>query len=211
MNLQFKNESVFTIAGPSSSGKTELTKKLVKYRNDLFKKKIGKIHWFYGIVPPFSSMQDVLLHRGLKDKWSDIVKPYDMVIIDDLFVEGSNNKELTNAFTRLAHHKPCTLIYITQNIFHKSTDSKTRNLNTHYLFLMKNPRDATQISYIARQMYPTNAKFLTDVYHDVTQDEPYSYILLDFNQETPSVLRVRSHIFPNEQGYAVYINNSSDK
>lgn len=206
MDVRFKNSVVFTVAGPSSSGKTEFVKKIVRHRKVLFRDKINSIHWFFGIVPPFNRLDGVHLHKGLEKNWTDLIKPYDMVIIDDLFVEGSTNKELTNAFTRLAHHHPCTLIYITQNVFHRSADSKTRNLNTHYLVLMKNPRDATQISYIARQMYPQNSNFLTSVYRDVTRDEPYSYILLDFNQETPSTLRVRSHIFPSDP-YAVYINN----
>ena len=111
---------------------------------------------------------------------------------------------MTNAFTRLAYHRPCTIIFITQNIFHKGGDSKTRNLNTHYLILMKNPRDQTQIQYISRQMFPGNSRFLTDVFRSVTDNEPYSYILLDFRQETPNYLRIRSHIFPGEP-HPVYV------
>lgn len=207
MDVRFKNDSVFMVAGPSSSGKTVFVQKLLQHSNTLFKNKINNIHWYYGIIPPPSMMElQIRLHQGLSEGWSEIIEPMDVIVLDDLFVEAGNNKEVTNAFTRLAHHKPCTLIYITQNVFHRGNDARTRSLNTHYLVLMKNPRDASQISYLARQMYPKNSKFLTDVYRDVCDNEAFSYILLDFHQETPSKLRVRSNIFPGE-AYSVYVNN----
>lgn len=208
MDVRFDNETVFTVSGPSGSGKTVFVHKLIEHRVVLFKNKVNSIHWFYGIIPP-TPANHLKLHKGLETGWSDKIQPHDMVVIDDLFVESSTNKELTNAFTRLAHHKPCTLIFITQNIYHKSSDSRTRNLNTHYLVLMKNPRDALQISYISRQMYPKNSSFLVDVFTDVTSEKPFSYILLDFRQNTPSTLRVRTGIFPNEE-YRVFINETSE-
>lgn len=207
MDARFENQSVFTIAGPSGSGKTEIVKKLIKFRNVLFRQKINKVHWFYGIIPPRGLDKDIIPHKGLAEGWSDSVKALDMVILDDLFVEASNNSEVTNAFTRLAHHRPCTVIYITQNIFHQSKDSRTRNLNTHYLVLMKNPRDQLQISHISRQMFPKNSSFLVDIFTKVTEEKAFSYLLLDFRQETPTVLRIRTGIFPGEI-YRVYINKT---
>lgn len=207
MNLTLETESVMTVCGPSGSGKTVFVEKLIKHRTQIFRNKIKSVHWFFGIVPP-SKLEGITLHQGLQDGWTDLIKPYDMVIIDDLFVESGSNKELTNAFTRLAHHRPCFLVYLTQNLFHKSGDSRTRNLNTHYLVLMKNPRDAQQISYISRQMYP-GSNFLVEVFRDVTEDTPFSYVLLDFRQTTPSSLRVRTGIFPGEI-YKVYINKRDE-
>ena len=206
MDVRFDNESVFTISGPSGSGKTVFVQNLIKYRKILFKNTTNKVHWFYGLIAPHHLDEKyIILHQGLPEGWSDLISPHDMVILDDLFVESANNKEVTNAFTRLAHHRPCTLIFITQNIFHKSQDARTRNLNTHYLVLMKNPRDVQQISYISRQMYPPpNSSFLVDVFRNVTAETPYSYILLDFRQNTPNSLRVRAGIFPHEQ-YRVFI------
>lgn len=208
MDLRFYNDSVFIISGPSSSGKTFFVGNLIKYSHLLFRQKINRFLWFYGIVEPTlnNTCQRIIPHKGLPDDWSKKIKPLDFVVIDDLFMEGANNKELTNAFTRLSHHKPCTLVYITQNLFQKSQDARTRSLNTHYLVLMKNPRDKTQISHIARQMYPGNSAFLVDAFNDITLKNPYSYMLLDFRQQTREYLRIRSGIFPHED-YVVFINN----
>lgn len=203
--MRFENDSVFVISGPSSSGKTYFVRNLITHAKVLFKHKINRFLWFYGIVPP-AGVKNVILHKGLTDNWSDKIKPYDFVVIDDLFMEGGNN-EVTNAFTRLANHKPCTLVYITQNLFQKSQDSRTRSLNTHYLVMMKNPRDKTQISSLARQMYPGSSGFLLDAFNDVTSKKPFSYLLMDFRQQTPENLRVRTGIFPGDK-YIVFINNA---
>jgi hypothetical protein len=172
------------------------------FSRHLLREKVNKVHWFYGIVKP--NVKNVIFHKGLEDKWSDIIAHRDIVVIDDLFVEGAKNDELTNAFTRLAHHRGCTLIYITQNLFQQSRDSRTRALNTHYLILTKNPRDQLTISILSRQMYPDNSHFLTHAYRDATK-EPFSYLLIDLRQETPNHIRVRTGIFPGDD-YYVYIN-----
>jgi hypothetical protein len=207
MDTRFKNDSVFVVAGPSSSGKTVFVTKLIRYKNQLFREPIPDVKWFYsgeGGQPP----SGVTAIRGLVDGWTSHINPYDMVVIDDLLIETAGNKTLTAAFTRLAHHKPCTLVYITQNLFHKSADSRTRTLNMHYLVLMKNPRDATQISYIARQMYPKASTALVGAYQSVTSNTPYSYLLFDFHQETPPALRIRTKIFPTDVTHPVFIINT---
>ena len=113
------------------------------FSNLLLRERVNKTHWFYGIVKP--NVKNVVFHKGLEPNWSDIITKSDIVVIDDLFVEGAKNDELTNAFTRLAHHRGCTLLYITQNLFQQSRESRTRALNTQNLDLMKNPRDQLQI------------------------------------------------------------------
>jgi len=207
MDVRLKNESVIIVAGPSASGKTVFVTNLVRYKNELFREPIPHVKWFYSVNgghPPAG----VTAIKGLVDGWVDLINPWDMVVIDDLLVETANDKTLTAAFTRLAHHKPCTLVYITQNLFHKSADSRTRSLNMHYLVLMKNPRDATQVSYIARQMYPKASTALIEAFQSVTNNTPYSYMLFDFHQDTPTELRIRTKIFPNDEVHPIFLINT---
>ena len=79
-------------------------------------------------------------------------------------------------------------------MFHQGGAHRTRNLNVHYLVLFKNPRDRTVISYIARQAYPQNTKFLTDAFQDAT-NKPNGYLFIDFTQKCPEEFRVRTNIF----------------
>ena len=69
---------------------------------------------------------------------------------------------------------------------------------------MKNDRDKQQISILSKQISPFNSSFITSAYQEATK-KAYDYLLLDFNQETPPLLRVRSHIFPHQFPCVVYI------
>jgi len=104
-----------------------------------------------------------------------------LVVIDDLMNE--TNDVVANLFTKISHHRSVSVIYITQNVFHKNKQSRTISLNTHYMVLFKSPRDAGQISVLGRQLYPEHNKFLVEAFKDATT-EPHSYLLLDLRPET---------------------------
>ena len=71
-------------------------------------------------------------------------------------------------FTKGSHHKNISVMFITQNIFHKSTHSRDISLNASYIVLFKNPRDRAQIQHLVRQIYPEDSKFLQEAYQDAT-------------------------------------------
>lgn len=62
-------------------------------------------------------------------------------------------------------------------------------LNAHYIVLMQNPRDTSQIQHLAKQMFSKNMNFLTESYEDAT-NEPFSYILLDMKQNTKEDMKI---------------------
>jgi hypothetical protein len=74
------------------------------------------------------------------------------------------------------------------------------SLNSHYLVLFKNPRDALQVATLGRQMYPNNSKFLVEAFKDAT-DKPHGYLLLDLRADTLEKYRVRTNIFAGEVPY----------
>ena len=97
-------------------------------------------------------------------------------------------------FTRAAHHKPCFIIFIMQNLFPPGKDARTRSLNTHYYAILKNPRDKSQIEFLARQILPRQPKTLIDIFEAATE-KPHSYLFLDLTQECPEEYRFRSNLF----------------
>ena len=96
-----------------------------------------------------------------------------------------------NLFTRVAHHRQCFVIHITQNIFQGGKVTRTQSLNAHYLVLFKNPRDKLQLMYLARQMYPRKEDFVLTGFEDATQ-RPYGFLLFDLNADTPDEIRIRT-------------------
>ena len=117
-------------------------------------------------------------------------------------VEAAQNDQVQALFTR-GRHLNLSVIYLAQNLFHKGKHSRDMSLNMDYMVLFKNARDASQITHLSRQMYPSKSKFLTWAFHDATK-EPFSYLFLDLKPYTNENLRVRSNIL-NEQYQIVYI------
>jgi hypothetical protein len=102
------------------------------------------------------------------------------------------------------------VIFLTQNLFHAGGKHRTRNINTHYLIIFKNPRDRTVIDFIARQAFPQNRKFLMDVFDDATKNTSHAYICLDFTQDCPDDLRVQTDLFNVKEGVLVYKQFEND-
>ena len=143
----------------------------------------------------FDEMQNVEFHEGLPE--SDMLRPGTQLIVDDLMHEA--DKRIDKIFTKHCHHNGVSIIFLTQNLFHK--DARTMTLNAQYLILFKNPRDKTQITYLARQMYPGRSKFVTEAFEDATA-KPYTYLVVDLRADTDDKQRLRSGIFPDEENYA---------
>ena len=77
------------------------------------------------------------------------------------------------------------------------------SLNSYYIVLFKNTRDATQVANLARQMYPDKSAFMMEAFKNATS-APYGYLLIDLKQETDDKLRLRTGIFPEDVQY-VYL------
>jgi hypothetical protein len=109
--------------------------------------------------------------------------------LDDLLNEANQN--VCDLFTKLSHHRDVSVVFVIQNLFHRNRFVRTMNLNTHYLVLFKNPRDANQVSVLARQMYPGKSKFVVEAYRDATKN-PFGYLLIDLRLETDESYRIRT-------------------
>ena len=114
------------------------------------------------------------------------------------------DESIANLFTKQSHHRNVSVLFLVKNMFHKNKYVRTISLNSHYMALFKNPRDASQFASLARQMYPNrSAAFAVEAYKDATS-EPYSYLFVDLRTEQDESLRLRTNIFPAETHY-VYV------
>jgi hypothetical protein len=111
--------------------------------------------------------------------------------------DAEADKSIFSLFTIDSHHKNISVFFLTQNLFSQGKYSRTISLNCQYIILMNNPRDRSQINYLAKQVFPTNSKFLVESYIDATSQK-HGYLLLDFKQDTDNSMRVQTGILPNE-------------
>ena len=199
-----------SIFASRQSGKTVFTKNLLLNQNRLITPPFKKVIWVYKTWQDevFAELQNQSLFEiEFATDLPDVTTKQEntVIIIDDLMVEAAQNDQVQALFTR-GRHLNLSVIYLAQNLFHKGKHSRDMSLNTDYMVLFKNTRDASQIMHLSRQMYPHNPKFLTWAFHDATK-EPYSYLFLDLKPYTDESLRVRSNIL-NVHYQMVYIPKS---
>ena len=184
------------VVGPSHSGKTTFTLALLDNRKEISDCQPNRVIWCYGIYQ--HELNSILTNKGYEAHAGIIsvseIQPFDIVVFDDLLNESSNSKDVTDMFTKTAHHKPCFIIFIVQNLFPPGKESRTRALNTQYYVIFKNPRDKSQIEVLARQILPRKSKGLIEMFESVTQ-KPHNFLLIDLTQECPEEFRYRSNIF----------------
>jgi len=205
------------INGPSGSGKTTFVRNLLKLKNEMFASPPKKVFFYYmlnqdmylqmeneGLV---SEMISTLQTFPTYDEVTNKVHAYkndggSLVIFDDIMTQITPDFE--RMFCNLSHHQNASIILLSQNLFYRAKEYRTISLNTHYMVLMKSPRDATQIGILSKQICPNNSRFIVSAYQDATK-RPYSYLLLDFKPETPPSLKLRTDIFPHEFPVKTYL------
>jgi len=191
------------VAGPTSCGKSVLVQKIIEKGTDISDTDFTDILWCYLQWHPNLSHinKKVIFQQGLENlERCDYTEPR-LIVIDDLLSEC--NAAVVDLFTRGSHHTNVSVIFITQNLFHQGKNLRTITLNSHYIIVFKNPRDAAQIAYFGRQLYPLNSKFVPQAYKDATST-PHSYLLFDLKQATPDDCRCRSNILgENPPGYPI--------
>ena len=195
--LPFKHPFTGLVAGPTGCGKTEFVFKVIENKTKMIYPPPSRIWYCYGEYQPlFATYPYITFNEGLPDISNFDGKEPTLLVIDDLMEETNNT--VVSIFTKISHHRNISVFYLAQNLFPKNKHARTISLNSHYLILFKNPRDASQFAVLARQMYPNGSKFAVEAFKDATE-KPYGYLLVDLKPDTEKRLRLRTNIFPGEQ------------
>ena len=209
-DLRFRSPSTFILGGPSQCGKTTFCFNLLRLGTELFEDSrcLKNVIFYFNQWQP--SFDKVKQEENIVKEWvgmlptsDDIIEKTEkyaddggsVIILDDF--AQKLNKDTIDIFSRVSHHTKSTIIAMVQNIFSKNIAFRDISLNSTYIVLFKNPRDASQIASLARQFAPGDTKYIVESYRDATK-EPHTYVIFDMHQKTPDWLRVRTNIFPHE-------------
>ena len=141
-HLQAQHPATWVIAGPTGSGKTEITFQLLenwKTCINIENVDVLKVIWYYGIGQSrySKSIKNVEIIY-IKDKPSendiDLYQP-NLIVLDDLMDELKNDETLAKIFTRVSHHRNVSVIFIIQNLFQKGSQMRTISVNAQYIIL----------------------------------------------------------------------------
>ena len=210
MDVRFKTPANFYISGQTQSGKSHLTRCMLRHLEELFYPVPTKVIYMYGVyqkefdeLPP-----NVELVEGFPDNLTDMIRGHDhsLIVLDDLMSQCSNDQRVADLFTRGSHHHGISVLYLTQNLFPPGKLSCTISLNSHYLVIFRSPRDSLSVSTLAKQMFPGRTGYLMESFRDATS-RPYGYLIIDCHQLTPENMRLRTNILPGER-QIVYVKRT---
>jgi hypothetical protein len=192
-----------TIAGSTSCGKTYFVKQLIEKRKQLIDAHLTNIYYNYAewqsIFSDMELQDDVKFAEGLPN--INELEPNSLLILDDLFMQLANNKELVDLFCVKSHHKNISVIFITQSFYYDSKVMRCVTRNSHYLTLFKSPRMAAVADQLSRQLWPQRPNYLLDAYNKATKDKLFSYLFLNLHPSAEEKLAVLSNIIPKEGDY----------
>ena len=200
--VPFHVGSPIMVAGPTSSGKTYWTHKLLTH--NMFTEQVASVLYCYGVFQDyFNQMKipNIEFHEGLPslEKVQSLHDgSFHVIVLDDLMEYIVKSIEVQNLFTKYCHHYNITVIFLTQNVFAQGPCARTININTHILVLFANKRDESQAMNLGKQLYPCNSKVFMDAYEDATS-YLHGYLVIDCDPKSPRELKLRTKIFPGEQ------------
>ena len=117
----------------------------------------ARILWCYGEYQTlYGTVNGVDFQQGLPDLDNSDPTEKHLIILDDLMDE--TDQRVASLFTKNNHHRNISVMYIVQNLFHRRKHHRTLSLTAHYMVVLRNPRDVSQIMALAHQMYPQRTK-----------------------------------------------------
>ena len=203
MDPRWKHPFTCIVAGPTGCGKTTFVARLLRNAPSMINPAPGHVTWYYGEWQSAYENLDipnVRLEQGLPSTFDTGKR--NVVVLDDLMTE--TNGCVTDLFTKKSHHSNTSVIYLVQNLFQKYKESRTISLNAQYMVVFKNPRDASQVTHLAKHMYPSRVKFVQEAFKDATS-VPHGYLLVDLKQDTPEDMRLRTTFLPDDTVQYVYV------
>ena len=136
----FQHPFSMMVTGPSGSGTTEWTRKLLL--TSLIHPPPELIFWCFGQWQP--------LYEDLQKRipWIEFVHSIpdylnspqfinpgkrNLIIFDDLMTEAKCDQRIVDHFTKGSHHRNISIVYLTQNVFPHGKACRDIALNTQYL------------------------------------------------------------------------------
>ena len=168
MDPRWKHPFTCIVAGPTGCGKTTFVARLLRNASSMINPTPEHVTWYYGEWQSAYENLDipnVRLEQGLPTVFDTGKR--NVVVLYDLMVETDGR--VTDLFSKKSHHSNTSVIYLVQNLFPKHKESRTISLNAQYIVVFKNPRDASQVTHLAKQMNPGRVKFVQEAFKDANE------------------------------------------
>ena len=112
MDPRWKHPFPALVVGPTCCGKSQFVKRLLEAGEDMIDGAPENIIWCYGIYQPaYDEIQrnipNITFVEGVPSDLDSMINPSirNLVVIDDLMHELSNDQRITSLFTKGCHHR----------------------------------------------------------------------------------------------------------
>ena len=206
----FESPSTICIAGPSSSGKSNILLAILAERQKMFSQKVHNVVLFYGEYQEIYENPlggAVTLHYGfptdeeLEQYFVSFEGQHSLIIFDDLMDKAAESPLGSDIATKLSHHRNVTCINLVQNIFKQGKAARTQAVNSLYIILTCTCCDLRQVSTLGQQLFPGKGSQFVQVYEDAV-DSPLNkkypgHLFIGCHpMKTKRDCRLLSNIFP---------------
>ncbi|KAK3107109.1 hypothetical protein FSP39_007320 [Pinctada imbricata] len=186
--IKIESPTSMMVVGPSSSGKTELVKRLLFHANGVFKQAPTQIMICYRIwQKAYTEMQtelrNITFMEGLPSKhdivdWASSNKESKVLLLDDMMMTV-DSADVADLFCVGSHHFNITVIHLIQNLYHKGKEIS---------YKFKTLVDKYSLGRI---------NYFMDAYNKATADR-YGYLVVDISPHTDKSFQLRTNILPGE-------------
>jgi hypothetical protein len=204
----FGHPTQIIIAGPTKTGKTTLTKRLLQEKDHVLPG-AEKVVWYYRIEDSVASLKkefpgvefiqgfpSIANYKKLNDGVGRLVILDDM---QDAALDTKQYKDLIEFFSWISHHKKVSIIFLVQD-FHLSKNMTRLANQSENVIVMCNGSAQYQMGKIATKLFgPKNQDFINWSVHHARQNSKYAYLVFATGSETPECQRLKTKIFPGEE------------
>ena len=215
-DLRFDPGATHLLVGPSASGKTYRVCDILRNKDVIIKggSNIKNVVFCYAVWQPVYDdlktkkiVTKFVNYKPSVKEFTQLVKPYvkgggSICVIDDFM--GQIDEDLLDIVTVHSRHNNTTTFLLFQSLFPANKLARKISLNVKYMHVHKNPRENAQIQTLARQVSPTDYKWIVEAYHDCTE-KPHTCFLIDMTQQCDEKLRFRSNYLPSEFPIRSYV------
>ena len=119
MDSRLAHQFTCIVSGPTGSGKSVFTLKLIEHAREIISPPPERILFCYGEHQKILyNYPGVDFHDGLPDLSSFDEKKRTLLVMDDLMI--STDDRVVDIFTKISHHRNLSVVYLTQNLFYKN-------------------------------------------------------------------------------------------
>ena len=186
-----------SVVGPAGSGKTRLIGRMIVNQEKIFSPSFDKIIYFYKHYQQYygtilmdcqSKHVDIEFIQGLEWNFlqkAEAQKKRILLVLDDLLDEAAQSKDFL-ALVVAGRHRNVHLMVLRHNLFQRTKNSKTIDLNVTQIILFNSPRDSEQIGVLGRQLGERHAKM--EASKRATQKH-FGHLMIDLNVTSSKSLR----------------------